>query len=623
MFHLLMGAAYVLLLGATTSWAADKLLGFSVKQQILLRELHPDWCWFHPRAAAIPPSDPEGRPTVIVTLQKHLKVSDFYSGLYFMRSDDGGRTWSPPVLPPELDWRQEKGEIIAVADVTPGWHAPSGRLLAIGIKVRYSPQGEQLLDKPRSHNAAYAVYNPKTNSWTPWRFLEMPDLEDKFYQICPGCVQWLVNADGTILLPIYFGSKKTTEDALTTVLHCSFDGEKLTYLRHGDELTIEGGRGLCEPSLARYRGRYYLTLRNDYRAYVTTSEDGLHWAPIKPWTFDDGSELGSYNTQAHWLVHSEGLFLCYTRRGANNDHIVRHRAPLFIAQVDTEKLCVLRATEQILIPERGVMLGNFGACAIDEGESWVTDAEFAFGPPPHPRGADGTVFIARVQWARPNRLLKPVRIICLGDSITKGVRPGVLPEQTFAWLVEKELLRRGYSVEVLNRGIGGERTDQALLRLDRDVIALRPHIVLLMYGTNDSYVDPGARAPRLSAAQFRQNLFHILQQLQAHKIQPVLMTAPCWGAQALNGRQESPNILLGQFMDLVRALARELQVPLVDHFALWSEKAAAGQDIGAWTTDQCHPNPAGQAVMAEAILPVVAPLVQKAQLAVASAGGRK
>src|SRR6185436_12067028 len=99
--------------------------------------------------------------------------------------------------------------------------------------------------------------------------------------------------------------------------------------------------------------RFYLTLRNDQRAYVTTSRDGLHFDAIRPWTFDDGSDLGSYNTQQHWLAHSDGLFLVYTRRGANNDHIIRSRAPLFIARVDPEKLCVIRSSERILIPERG------------------------------------------------------------------------------------------------------------------------------------------------------------------------------------------------------------------------------------------------------------------------------
>ena len=31
------------------------------------------------------------------------------------------------------------------------------------------------------------------------------------------------------------------------------------------------------------------------------------------------------------------LFLIYTRRGLNNDHVFRHRAPLVMAEFDEEK----------------------------------------------------------------------------------------------------------------------------------------------------------------------------------------------------------------------------------------------------------------------------------------------
>jgi len=593
----------MLLLAASEGPAEVTPLPFTVQLDVPLRELHPDWCWFHPRAAAIPGAGQGGGPAVVLTLQRHLKVSDHYSGLSFMRSDDGGRTWTPPVLPPQLDWRKAGAETIAVCDVTPGWHAPSGRLIALGVKLRYSAAGDQLLDQPRSHELAYAVYDPAANTWSAWQELAMPQTDTKFFLVAPGCVQWLVRSDGTLLIPTYFKGRAGS-DYSVTVLNCAFDGQKLTYLRHGDELTLAGGRGLCEPSLVRYRGRYYLALRNDARGYVTTSDDALHWAPIKPWTFDDGSDLGSYNTQAHWLAHGDGLFLSYTRRGANNDHIARNRAPLFLAQVDPERLCVIRATEQVLMPERGVMLGNFGASPIDENESWVTDAEYAFGTAPNPRGADGSVFIARVQWSKPNRLVHPTRVICLGDSITAGVRDGVSPEQPFTWLLERELQRHGEAVEVLNLGVGGERTDRALARLDRDVIARRPDLVAIMYGTNDSYVDIGAKQSRITAEEYRRNLVDLVARLRAHDIQPVLMTEPCWGKGA-NGLNENPNVRLAEYTERCREVARELRVPLVDNFAAWRARAAAGTGIGTLTTDECHPNPAGHALLMETMLPVV------------------
>ena len=346
----------------------------------------------------------DGKPAVIMTIQKHLKVSDYYSGMWVMRSDDLGETWAGPTEIPELGWvREPGGVVIAVADVTPGWHARSGKLLAIGCSVRYSPRGQQLSDVKRASQTAYAVHDPTSGSWSRWQTLKMPG-DDKFDFARNGCSQWLVDSDGSLLVPIYFG-KSAGAPFSATVVRCRFDGEKLAYLEHGTEFALNVVRGLCEPSLTSFKGRYYLTIRNDLKGYVAVGDDGLHFGPIKPWTFDDGSELGSYNTQQHWLAHGDGLFLTYTRRGADNDHIFRHRAPLFIARFDPERLCVLRETEKVLIPERGAQMGNFGAAAIDRHQSWVTVAEYMKDDKPHPKGADGSVFTARVIWSKPSGII--------------------------------------------------------------------------------------------------------------------------------------------------------------------------------------------------------------------------
>jgi lysophospholipase L1-like esterase len=57
----------------------------------------------------------------------------------------------------------------------------------------------------------------------------------------------------------------------------------------------------------------------------------------------------------------------------------------------------------------------------------------------------------------------------LGDSITEG-----FPTET---------LLKEFSV--INKGIGGDRTDSILERINRDVIDLAPDAVLLLIGTND------------------------------------------------------------------------------------------------------------------------------------------
>ena len=379
--------------------------GYTVKLETVMKHDDGKFLWFHPRMAAIPARG-DGGPAVVMTIQKHLKISDYYSGLHVMTRADANAPWIGPVLPPELDWqKQPDGVTISVADVTPGWHAATGKLLAIGAQVRYSPEGKQLDDVKRAHQTVYAVHDPKSGKWTPWQLLEMP-ADEEFDFAYNACSQWLVKPDGTLLLPLYIG-RNSKDPFSVTVAECRFDGGKLTFVRRGNVLRLDVVRGLCEPSLIGFGGRYFLTLRNDVRGYVSVSDDGLQFAEPKPWTFDDGAELGSYNTQQHWLAHSDGLFLIYTRRGANNDHIMRHRAPLFMAQVDPRTLQVIRRTEKIVVPERGAELGNFGAASISESESWITVSEGMFMKDSRERGAEGATFVARVFWSRPNKLAAP------------------------------------------------------------------------------------------------------------------------------------------------------------------------------------------------------------------------
>jgi hypothetical protein len=377
-------------------------LAYTIKLGTVLTHDDGKFLWYHPRVTAVPGAGKDGRPAVIMAFQKHLRTSDHYSGLYFRRTDDRGTTWTEPALPPELDWQRDGKVDIAVADVTPGYHPQTGKVIALGAQVRYSATGEQLEDVPRAHQTAFSLYDPKTNQWTRWQRLDMPD-EPDFNMARNACSQWLVKPDGTLLVPLYHGASASSPAKVSVALY-RFDGTTLTYVTRGNTLEQNEIRGLAEPSLASFNGRYYLTVRHDLRGYVSTSTDGLHYEPLKPWTFEDGAELGSYNTQQHWVAHSQALFLVYTRRGANNDHIMRHRAPLFIAQVDPAKLCVLRATERVLIPERGATMGNFGAAAVSPDESWVTVSEGVWNDDARKRGAKGATFVARILWNRPNGL---------------------------------------------------------------------------------------------------------------------------------------------------------------------------------------------------------------------------
>ena len=216
-------------------------------------------------------------------------------------------------------------------------------------------------------------------------------------------------------------------------------------------------------------------------------------------------------------------------------------------------------------------------------------------------------------WFAANEVGAEAEIVMLGDSITKGVRAGVKLEETFAAITETRLRELGWKVRVTNVGIGGERTDQALQRLERDVLVKKPRLVTIMYGTNDSYVDAGKDASRLPLEAYRANLMQLVGRVRAAGAIPILMTEPRWGSKAkANGLGEHPNKRLEVFLDACGDVARETKTPLVDHYAHWMAYELRGQDLGDWTTDQCHPNPKGHRQIAELMSPILSSALRQA-----------
>lgn len=376
-----------------------KDLPFALERHAVTEGYDGKTCWVHPRAGAIPGQT----PGVVLTMQKLLLTgSDVFFALNDTRSDDHGKTWTPMVEHGETLGRRDEpdGVVVATCDFTPKWHAKSGKLLGIGHTVRYS--GDKVIHD-RKRETAWSIYDEKTRQWTPWTTLDMPD-KPQFHSAGAGSVQRVDLDNGDILLPIYFKGKADKYYSVT-VLRCTFDGAKLVYREHGDVLTLQSGRGVYEPSLIRCGDRFFLTLRNDTAGYVSVSDDGAHFSKPVEWQWDDGSELGNYNTQQHWVTHAGRLWLVYTRKGAHNDHVFRHRAPLFMAEVDTGTLRVKRASEVVLAPETGARLGNFGVCEVSENETWVTVAEWMQTWSPnvvirqgHPLGANNRVHAVRILW---------------------------------------------------------------------------------------------------------------------------------------------------------------------------------------------------------------------------------
>jgi acyl-CoA thioesterase-1 len=80
---------------------------------------------------------------------------------------------------------------------------------------------------------------------------------------------------------------------------------------------------------------------------------------------------------------------------------------------------------------------------------------------------------------------RPLTIVAMGSSSTLGVGASA-PSMSYPSRLEGELRDRFPDVEirVLNRGVGGQDVGEELNRLDRDVVAEHPDLVIWQVGTN-------------------------------------------------------------------------------------------------------------------------------------------
>lgn len=357
--------------------------------------------WFHPRACMVP--TPDG-PLALMTLQT-IAGSDFFGPVHWMTSRDIGRTWTDPQPVPALGRvKLGSGWDEGVCDVVPEFHPRTGSVLALGHSVNYrGPKFEK--DQPPRW-PVYAVW--RDGQWGERRKLEWDDPRGSLIYT-NNCGQRVVLPDGDVAFVMTFGTKSSKRSAAG--VRCSFDGQTLAIKQVGREMQHPIGRGLLEPSLVKWRDRFFVTLRaEDDRGYVATSDDGLDFSEKQPWAWDNGELLTMSTTQQHWLAHSEALFLVYNRKDASNVDVPRWRAPLFMAQVDPEKLRLLRDTERIVLPLVGdgvkapddvAYSGNFHPVNASPDQSWVTDGEML-----PKRGYKGDLLLSRIHWLRPNQLAR-------------------------------------------------------------------------------------------------------------------------------------------------------------------------------------------------------------------------
>ncbi len=180
--------------------------------------------------------------------------------------------------------------------------------------------------------------------------------------------------------------------------------------------------------------------------------------------------------------------------------------------------------------------------------------------------------------------------MCFGDSVT-GVyyHTGGRRAWSDALGLALERLYPGSRPQMINAGVSGNTTAQGLARMDSDVLARDPQLVVVMFGLNDIARGSGP-------GEFRSNLGQIIEGIRRRGAEVVLMTPnPVYADDPAR-----PPERVAEYAQVVREAGRELGVPVADCFRSFGSVRSV--EPRAWEglmSDSIHPNMRGHELIAE------------------------
>ncbi|MSO92898.1 MAG: SGNH/GDSL hydrolase family protein [Rhodospirillales bacterium] len=190
---------------------------------------------------------------------------------------------------------------------------------------------------------------------------------------------------------------------------------------------------------------------------------------------------------------------------------------------------------------------------------------------------------------------QPVTVVAFGSSSTSGAGASA-PQWGYPNRLAAELatLFPNARVRVLNKGVGGETTRQMVARLDRDVLAHKPDLVIWQAGTNELL-------RREDTAQYVRVLSDGIRRLKAAGVDVILMDA-----------QYAPSVIAqprhAEFVAATRRVAEEERVGLFSRFAVMQYWSRAGGEKAPRVLDPdgLHMNDLGCGCIAHLLATAVA-----------------
>jgi lysophospholipase L1-like esterase len=193
------------------------------------------------------------------------------------------------------------------------------------------------------------------------------------------------------------------------------------------------------------------------------------------------------------------------------------------------------------------------------------------------------------------------RIIFFGDSLTNLAgeeQPQEHVTKGYVRIVRETLheKHKDKSIEVDWVATGGHTVPDLLKRVDKDVIAKKPTIVVIQIGCND--------ARRIPKKLFRASLVELIDKLQTARVQVIQCSLTSVGEKHDGTNQDDPK--LDEFAQVEREVANAKNVPLIDlrkaFVGYWKKHNRDNKPSGVLTYDGNHFNQRGHDFVAEQML---------------------
>ncbi len=196
---------------------------------------------------------------------------------------------------------------------------------------------------------------------------------------------------------------------------------------------------------------------------------------------------------------------------------------------------------------------------------------------------------------------KKTKIVFFGDSITQaGVGPNGYITQ-----MQNMLTSNGKSAQydLVGAGIGGNKIYDLYLRMDDDVLAKNPDVVVIWVGVNDVW-HKASSGTGTDADKFEKFYAAVIKKLQNKNIKVYLCTPSTIGEKTDYTNQQDGD--LNKYSGIIRSLATTYNCGLIDlrrAFLDYNLKNnPENKEQGILTTDRVHLNEKGNQFVADQMM---------------------